>query len=83
MSLTGYYHRGLRKEKVLLCSCGLSSIKLRNIDSDAKGECPVCGSFGYYRRLWNARFQNESTGYDSKAAPRRRWRPSPKLRRRC
>lgn len=80
---TGYYFRSMRKPKILICSCGSSTLTIANLDSDAKGDCPICGTFGYYRRAWNARFASETTGYDKKISGGRRWKPAAKSRRRC
>ena len=59
----------------VICSCGATSLTLKALSSSARAECFICGEFGYYKRLWNARFITETLGYDKKRAARRKWRP--------
>jgi len=69
MRTTGHRYRKLLLEKrtarcrVVKCGCGLTSVSLGS-DGHARGSCDVCGEFGYYPRLFNAKFASEQTGQD-------------------
>ena len=58
-----------RKIKVY-CSCGLTWVKMAWPNGTCKGTCAVCGDFGFYPRLYNARFQGD---YMSRSDKRKQW----------
>lgn len=61
----------------LICSCGLTSAKVLYPGGTIRAECPVCGEFGFYPRLCNARFSSEiqAKGECRKLARKRGLRP--------